>query len=755
MVRNPNSPTTTRAGSNGPPTPVYNPHQLQQAHSRVSVADYLGSIGGNQALLPAERPRIEWLLHALTGQDWGFLTLHQLYCLSATNRGFLEYSKLLPLDTFPGFNFVGQILSDNRDVSQQFLDYFSRFPDTIQNQIGHPWYLTIIRDLIPFLRQGPHVYGEILQKCLHRHTSPTADELVVPPFICSVVLQRLVWRRIRVHLDKGVETSSGAELEKQFIAQQFEVLKSRGLIPPPQTVQDHQWWLAQQQQAQIVANQHAIQNKFPELNRPLQTGIAYPASQLSPTFQQHAPFQQLWPGGRLPSVPMTIQDGSQQQTNQIVNGVNNLVTLQSGAQAGQHILQPLQGQSNQVQLGASSTSQSSPLASTVATPRLPGNFHQTSVVRSPNAAAVTPPDLIDIRTVGSQLPTPPVQSPALGRRPSLVSRSNSLDHYISVIGFAAQIALPGDLPCATLEFTVEPELANRLSIWEPHPGMPGRSKRTVQDRSLIYRLRCVQAVNGKGDINQESIWVLRETTWPTHLFVQLNHEPLLLRRKHIFTVDLFLDITNHLKVGVNTLKVAMLPEKAKPLPKGTFLLKVEILEARSYIALVNHVIPRQMIDKDTAKAALMKRFKGSEDDDVVVVKLNELTLSIVCPFTMRLIKTPVRGKSCLHPECFDLDNYLISRPRKKPREPPNADAWKCPYCNGDARPTELVVDGFFLEMMTQLKGMNVDDTKEVVVKVDGTWELKKEEAPKGMGPEKKQEELGKQVEIIMIDDDDD
>lgn len=285
--------------------------------------------------------------------------------------------------------------------------------------------------------------------------------------------------------------------------------------------------------------------------------------------------------------------------------------------------------------------------------------------------------------------------------------------------------------------------------------MPGRSKRTVQDRSLIYRLRCVQAVNGKGDINQESIWVLRETTWPTHLFVQLNHEPLLLRRKHIFTVDLFLDITNHLKVGVNTLKVAMLPEKAKPLPKGTFLLKVEILEARSYIALVNHVIPRQMIDKDTAKAALMKRFKGSEDDDVVVVKLNELTLSIVCPFTMRLIKTPVRGKSCLHPECFDLDNYLISRPRKKPREPPNADAWKCPYCNGDARPTELVVDGFFLEMMTQLKGMNVDDTKEVVVKVDGTWELKKEEAPKGMGPEKKQEELGKQVEIIMIDDDDD
>ncbi|KAF8427544.1 hypothetical protein EV426DRAFT_529382, partial [Tirmania nivea] len=355
----------------------------------------------------------------------------------------------------------------------------------------------------------------------------------------------------------------------------------------------------------------------------------------------------------------------------------------------------------------------------------------------------------------SPITTPPVQSPALCRRPSLASRSNSVEHYISVIGFATQISLPSDLPCATLEFTVVPELANRLSVWEPYPGMPGRSKRTVLDRSLIYRLRCVQAVNGKGDINQESIWVLRETTWPTHLFVQLNNEPLLLRRKNIFAADLFLDITNQIKVGVNALKVAMLPEKAKPLPKGSFLLRVEILEARSYLSLVNHVIPRQMIDKDTAKAAIMNRFKGSEDDDVVVVKLNELTLSIVCPFTMGLIKTPVRGKSCLHPECFDLDNYLISRPRKKPREPPNADSWKCPYCNGDARPTELVVDGFFLDMMTQLKGVNVDDTKEVLVKVDGSWELKKEE---GKGPENKQEagdELRKEVEVITIDDDDD
>lgn len=759
-VQYPNSQTANRPTPlNGPPTPLYKPYQPQQGQqprTGPTIGEYLNKVGGNQALLPAERVRIEWLLHALSGSDWGFLTLHQLYCLSETAKGFLEGSNLLPPDALPGFFFLGQLLSENRDVNPHFLEFFSRFPDFIQALIGQPWYQTVVRDLLPFLRQGLQVFTDISNRCLQRRTSPTAEELVIHPFTCSVVLQRLVWRRIRVALDRGVETSSGAELEKQFIAQQFEVLKSRGLIPPPKTAQDHQWWLALQQQT--LANQQATQNKFPGLNQPLQPGYISPGSQLSPTFQQFPQFQQVRAGSRLPAPPIT-QDGLQQQSNQNTNIGNSFVTLQPGLQAGQLIPQH---QANQDQVVVAPASQSptlvqSPLASTVQTPRLPGNFCQTSVDRSPNAVFSTPAGLIGTRAVASPGTTPHSMIPSTSRRPSLVSRGNSLEHYISVVGFAAQCTLPDDFPCATREFTISQEMTNRLSLWEPNPAMPGRSKRSVQDRSLIYRLRCIQAVKGKGDIIQESNWVLKETTWPPHLFIQLNNQPIMLRRKHIYYADLYVDITNQVRAGSNTLKIAMLPDKVNAVPKDSFLLRVEILEARSYSALVNHVIPKQLIDKATAKAAIIDRLKPSKDEDVVVVKLNELTLSIVCPFTMALIKTPVRGKLCRHIECFDLDNYLISRPQKKRGEPPNADSWKCPHCNGDARPTELVVDGFVMDVVAQVKGMqDVGDFKEVVVKPDGSWEQKKEEVSKGKGSEREKsvgEEVRKVIEVITIDDD--
>ena len=766
VVRSTHSPTTSRVitSNTSPAAPTCSPIQTHPPRlSNGNIMDFITKAGGNQALLPAEKVRVEWLFHALHGGDLGFLTLHQLYCLSATARHYLESSTILLPDVFRGFDFFGKLLCDNGQVSESFLEFFSSFPDSIQTLMMQPQYITIVRDLQTFLRQGPPTFTNILNRCLRRRTSPTAEELVIQPFTCSVVLQRLIWRRIRIALDKGVETSSGAELERQFIAQQFEILRNRGLIPPSQVTQDHQWWLAQQQQAQIIANQHTIQHKIPELTRPQHPGFMYPVP-LASTIQQH------------PALP--IHSGSRQQhsqqhhklvspvqdTFQHTNSVANFVPRQGFVQTEQLISQVLQGpQPNQAQVVVSPTSQhtpvgQSPLASTVQTPRLPGNFCQTSMLRSPNMATTTP---LSVRQpVPNPLVTTPSSAEPLSRRTSISPREHFVDHYISVIAFATQdCSLPGSFPFIAREFILTQELSSRLSVWEPHQYMPGRHKRTVQDRSLIYRLRCVQAVKGKDDITQTANWVLRETSWPPHIFIQLNNQPIQLRRKHIFNADLFVDITNQVNIGTNVLKVAMFPEKDKPIPIGTYILRVEILEARSHAAIANQIALKQTIDQESAKATIISRLKPSEDDDVVV-ELNQLTLSIVCPFTMQLITTPVRGRLCLHTECFDLDNYLASRPRKKPREPPDADTWKCPYCNGDARPLELVVDGFIMDVVTQvrlMRNMLVGEMREVVVKKDGSWELKKEDAAKGKGPNRAPsmaKESIKEMEVITIDDDD-
>lgn len=764
VVESTHSPTASRviASNLSPAALICSPTQAHPPQlSSGNIMDFISSAGGNQALLPAEKVRVEWLLHALNGGDLGFLTLHQLYCLSATARHYLESSRILLPDVFRGFDFFGKMLCDNGQVSEKFLDFFSRFPDSIQALMRQTQYITIVRDLQTFLRQGPPTFTNILNRCLRRRTSPTAEELVVQPFTCSVVLQRLVWRRIRIALDQGVETSSGAELERQFIAQQFEILRNRGLIPPSQIAQNHQWWLAQQHQTPIIANQ---QHKFPELTRPLHPGFMYPAP-LSLTIRH--PALQILPGSqpqhsqqhqKLPSsTPISpFQDAFQ--------NTNSFIPRQGVGQTEQLISQVLQGpQPNQVQVVVSPTSQhipgaQSPLASTIQTPRLPGNFCQTSVLISPDMTATTPLNPVTTRQL---VPNPLVTTPSpvepVSRRTSISPRGHFVDHYISVIAFATHdCPLPGCLPFTVREFILSHEFASRLSMWEPHQYMPGRHKRTIQDRSLIFRLRCVQAVKGKVDITQTANWVLRETAWPPHVFIQLNNEPIQLRRKHIFNADLFVDITNQVNVGTNVLKVAMFPEKDKPIPVGAYILRVEILEARSHAAIANQITLKQTIDRETAKAAIISRLKPSEDDDVVV-ELNQLALSIVCPFTMQLIKTPVRGRLCLHTECFDLDNYLASRPRKKPREPPDADAWKCPHCSGDARPLELVIDGFIMEVVTQVKVMKnvlLDEMREVVVKRDGSWELKKEDTAKGKGPSKAPRKAEKsEMEIITIDDD--
>lgn len=759
VVESTHSPTISRVASNTSPNAPIQTHPPQLSNG--SIIDFIARAGGNQALLPAERVRVEWLFHALNGGDLGFLTLHQLYCLSATARHYLESSKILLPDVFRGFDFFGKMLCDNGQVSERFLDFFSRFPDSIQALMRQPQYITIVRDLQTFLRQGPPTFTNILNRCLRRRTSPTAEELVVQPFTCSVVLQRLIWRRIRIALDKGVETSSGAELERQFIVQQFEILRSRGLIPPSQVTQNHQWWLAQQQ-AQLIANQPTIQ-------RSLHPRFMYPTP-LCSSIQQHQ-VHQIPPSSQSqhcqqhqkpPPLASPVQDSFQH-----TNAVPNFVLRQGVTQTEQLISQILQApQPNQVPVVVSPTSQhtpvvQSPLASTVQTPRLPGNFCQPSVLRSPNLTATTPLNSVSARQlVPNPLATTFSSAEPVSRRTSISPREHFVDHYISVIAFATQdYLLPGSFPFTSREFILSQEFFSRLSIWEPHQCMPGRHKRTVQDKSLIYRLRCVQAVKGKDDITLTANWVLRETSWPPHIFIQLNSDPIQLRRKHIFNADLFVDITNQVSVGTNVLKVAMFPEKDKPIPMGTYILRVEILEARSHAAIANQITLKQTIDKEAAKSAIISRLKPSEDDDVVV-ELNHLTLSIVCPFTMQLIKTPVRGRLCLHTECFDLDNYLASRPRKKPREPPDADAWKCPYCSGDARPLELVIDGFIMDVVSQVKAMKsvlVDEMREVVVKKDGSWELKKEDAAKGKGPNRAPsmaKESKKEMEVIMIDDDD-
>eukprot|EP00897_Mesotaenium_endlicherianum_P004746 jgi/Mesen1/429/ME000100S10660 len=87
-------------------------------------------------------------------------------------------------------------------------------------------------------------------------------------------------------------------------------------------------------------------------------------------------------------------------------------------------------------------------------------------------------------------------------------------------------------------------------------------------------------------------------------------------------------------------------------------------------------------------------------------------ISLACPLSHMRIKTPVKGKSCRHHQCFDFDAYLAVNERRP--------AWRCPCCNVHLARPDLRLDRKFLDVLEQVKGD--PGVKRVLVKPSGEWE---------------------------------
>lgn len=81
---------------------------------------------------------------------------------------------------------------------------------------------------------------------------------------------------------------------------------------------------------------------------------------------------------------------------------------------------------------------------------------------------------------------------------------------------------------------------------------------------------------------------------------------------------------------------------------------------------------------------------------------------------MRMI-TPCRASTCNHLQCFDASLYLLMN-EKKP-------TWNCPVCDKQAIFENLVIDGYF-EQVLQSHFLTLDDT-EIQLHNDGSWSTHK------------------------------
>ncbi|KAL2547653.1 uncharacterized protein Fot_09183 [Forsythia ovata] len=84
-------------------------------------------------------------------------------------------------------------------------------------------------------------------------------------------------------------------------------------------------------------------------------------------------------------------------------------------------------------------------------------------------------------------------------------------------------------------------------------------------------------------------------------------------------------------------------------------------------------------------------------------------ISLNCPISLNRIKTPVKGHSCKHLQCFDFENYVSINSRRP--------SWRCPHCNLHTCFTDIRIDQKMVEVLKEV-GKNV--TK-VIVSSDGSW----------------------------------
>ena len=112
--------------------------------------------------------------------------------------------------------------------------------------------------------------------------------------------------------------------------------------------------------------------------------------------------------------------------------------------------------------------------------------------------------------------------------------------------------------------------------------------------------------------------------------------------------------------------------------------------------------------------------RGSDDSDDDLIVQDNAVLSLRCPISGLICRTPARTKLCTGLAVFDLDNYLELNAKVR--------KWTCPHCGASGRPSDVIIDGFLTRVLGVLRtrestrsGEDATTTSRVEVEPSGRW----------------------------------
>ncbi|OAG00874.1 uncharacterized protein CC84DRAFT_1154213 [Paraphaeosphaeria sporulosa] len=619
----------------------------------------------------SDRKRLEALERAAKQMDWDYLITHLFYCLLSLDRKALPDSIKKSKHASRTEHFLREVLNSNHDLNPATRTFFIRFPVPLHDwaKLNPSQFHTDVNNFNDLMNRSDR-YFELKNLCNERNLPPSMHELADDLGIRSRQLQTIVFTAAvrRLWFQQG--------LPRGDILNQYE----------------HEALMCF---SSIQETFHRRRSQVHDLEHERKLEMRYWAESFRAIYQVPV-LESNYPTTSLPHP---------QQPQRTLSGQNHRPSLAQPHAA--------------VQLGPEQ-SLGRPLSG-IQPPR-PQLQPQSQLQRQPRRLLIPPP--------GHHEPQQHMPNPARFalhqahlRSPTLHSKTKErLYLYVQDFVVRPRRLVDARNRVEKWTFTLSPE--QMATIPQNDTGEArGLQVRVIDENSSMIRLRCVKW-NPTQDFDPHR-WATSDTSWIPYSFFQLNSKPLEQRKKLHYGKDLPIDLTSLVKEGENVLEMSLIraPENHN---FRNYLIAIEILGVRSHDALMQNILTEQHIPAATTKQRIMDKLAGTgtTDDEIAVIN-STLNITLFDPFSLsEICKIPARSRACAHFDCFDLETFLSTRKRNADSTVP--DGWKCPICNGDARPHLLVVDGFLQEVRNGLEKQGLLKTRAIIISEDGSWKPKPE-----------------------------
>lgn len=624
--------------------------------------------------------RLHILNEAVRRHDWAYLTLHQYYCLMTFRPQELPSSLQRNNALNVAHSLIQELLDDNSQLSPNVLAFFCTFPFTV-NQLASTWptrYQYAERQFAMFVDYSPYM-GALRQASERRRVPPTPREFANCA-ITSLTIQRLLFKLILRVLWQGLPSAPEKSYFENQAVDTFN--KAQSLFEQRRAAGE----LGGREQA--VLELQNWNSRFYHINHLLKTSL-----------QASLQGQRYQPTGPASSHPSQQQQLAPQRQTPTQHRSHATHDTSAFAMSRQQPLPPA--------MGPRRTSQTHPMPGSrrVSTALLPQPGHILPQQRVPSPFRFS---LHQAHLRSPVLQVVSLTSPSFYSWQGFVHRPHRLKHANTAI--------------ERLSFMFSNKEIGFLA--SAVPTVPGAAEtRLIGENCKTIRLRCVK---WPADLApRDELWAVEDSSWIPYSSFALNGKPLEVRKKIHNGKDLPVDLTGLVREGENVLEVSVMSDSDDDTFRK-FMVAVEFLGTMTRTSIERRC-REKTIPATTVISNIRRKLSPSaaDDDDIVLIE-STLTITLRDPFSAaKICDTPVRGETCRHNECFDLDTFLQTRPRKG--DVTAADQWRCPICRADARPTSLVVDGFLVEVHKELERKGLLDTRAIVVSQDGSWKPKPEE----------------------------